>query len=329
MAIMRRTCLLPAALAGLLLASCTSDAAWEATDDLQTKETYTATGSTPSVSRAAGFGDAVPEDVAGPADAAIGDAPPVQAIQVAPDMIIRTGSARVRVDTLERAVAAVRVLAAEVGGYVANAEIQSGRAENRHAALQLRVPAVSFDRLTEGLAPLGRVESVNVSTQDVGEEYTDVAARLENARRLEERLQRILDARTGNLAEVLAVERELARIRGEAERLEGRLRYLRSRVAVSTFTLHLFEPGPLVGDRPGANPIVSAVQRSVRNFVAVIVFLIEAAGVVIPVGLLMVGGWWILRRLRPRRPHGEPTPFGPVPRREPAAAAADETERAE
>jgi hypothetical protein len=327
---MRRFPLLSAALAVFLLAGCNRDSATEVSQEMAQMDVYDSAPTSVAMPTARGLGREeakgegyVSQEEAGAADAS------AASLNVAPDMIIRTGSARVRVDSLERAVAAVRALAVEVGGFVANAEILSGHAENRRASLQIRIPAPAFDRLVGGLAPVGRVESVNVTAQDVGEEYTDVTARLENARRLEERLQGILQARTGTLADVLAVERELARIRGEAERLEGRLRYLRARTSVSEFTVHLFEPGPLVGDRPGANPLVLAVQRSVRNFVGVIVFLIEAAGVAIPVGLLVLGGWWILRRFRPARSRGEPTPFGPVVRREPAGRSADDSDAAD
>src|SRR5205823_10851551 len=76
--------------------------------------------------------------------------------------------------------------------------------------------------------PIGKLESVNVSAEDVGEEYVDVAARMANARRLESRLIDLLAARTGKLKDVLDVEQELARVREEIERYEGRLRYLKA-----------------------------------------------------------------------------------------------------
>jgi hypothetical protein len=227
-----------------------------------------------------------------------------------PEMLIRTGTAQIRVDSLEVAMAAARRLAQEAGGVVANADIQSGDRQVRQATLQVRVPAANFDRLVSGLSPLGRVESVNVNAQDVGEEFTDAAARLENARRLEERLLELLRTRTGNLADVLAAERELARVREQSERLEGRMRYLRSKVAVSTFVIRLYEPGPLVGGRPGANPIAEALRQAWRNFVGVVAFLIASLGVVLPLGLLALVLVWILRRVWPWFPRRAPAPRG-------------------
>ncbi|HWA15194.1 MAG TPA: DUF4349 domain-containing protein, partial [Gemmatimonadales bacterium] len=103
-------------------------------------------------------------------------------------MIIRTGNASIEIDSLETAIAAARALATRVGGYVANTAIQSGRYQYRSAIIDLKLPADRFDTALEGLAPLGKVEGVNVSTEDVSEEFTDLTARASNAHRLEARL---------------------------------------------------------------------------------------------------------------------------------------------
>src|SRR5439155_1557826 len=114
------------------------------------------------------------------------------------------------------------------------------------ASLEVKVPAERFDEALAGLAPIGKLESVNVNAEDVGEEFTDVTARVENARRLESRLIQLLATRTGKLKDVLDVEQELARVREEIDRYEGRLRYLRAHAALSTFTIYVHEPLPIV-----------------------------------------------------------------------------------
>ena len=53
------------------------------------------------------------------------------------------------------------------------------------------------------MSPIGKVEAVNVSAQDVGEEYVDLEAQVANRRRLEARLLELLDTRTGDLEDVL------------------------------------------------------------------------------------------------------------------------------
>jgi hypothetical protein len=213
-------------------------------------------------------------------------------------MLIRTGDASVEVDSLEPAVAALRALAARVGGFVANTAFSGGRDQVREATLQLRIPAARFDEAHGALAALGRVEWSNVMAQDVGEEYVDLTARAANARRLEDRLVELLARRTGKLDDVLAVERELARVREEIERHEGRLRFLRTRVATSTLSVRLHEPAPVIGGRGTGGVIGEAFRQAWRNFVAAVAALIAASGVLVPVAVLAAAAWVVLRRRR-------------------------------
>ncbi|MBV9773094.1 MAG: DUF4349 domain-containing protein [Gemmatimonadetes bacterium] len=226
-------------------------------------------------------------------------------------MIIRNGEATLRVDSLEPAIARVRQLAAASGGFVANTSMSTGENEARKASLEIKVPAARFDALVGGLRPLGKVESVNVTAEDAGEEFVDVSARVANARRLEARLVELLATRTGKLEDVLAVERELARVREEIDRYEGRIRYLRSRVAMSTLTVNLHEPVPVVGaDQPGTNPIVEAFRDAWRNFVGFVAGFIAALGFLVPLGVVLWILWRLFRMMRRSSPGGGPTRLG-------------------
>jgi hypothetical protein len=230
---------------------------------------------------------------AAPASAQIGET-------IAPNMIVRTGQASVEVTSLDTAVARVRGVASALGGYIANVNLQSGSQQIRSATLEIKVPSARFDQAVTGLSAIGKVESVNVNAEDVGEEFTDITARVNNARRLEERLITLLANRTGKLQEVLSVERELARVREEIERYEGRLRYLRSRAAISTLSVMVHEPSPLLGPPPGRNVIVEALKDAWRHFVGFVAGLIESLGVLIPLALILGAIWMGLRRWQPR-----------------------------
>ena len=217
----------------------------------------------------------------------------------APSMIIRSGHATVEVDSLEPAVAAVQALALRVGGYVANISMHTGRAQLRQATLEVKVPAARFDDALEGLEPVGKLEALEVAAQDVGEEFADLTARMSNARRLEERLLSLLATRTGRLEDILAAERELARVREEIERYEGRLRYLQARVTLSTLQVTVHEPAPILG-RNARNPIVDAFRGAWRNFVAFLAGLIELMGILIPLAAIGLGIALAWRRWGPR-----------------------------
>jgi Domain of unknown function (DUF4349) len=233
-------------------------------------------------------------------EAAPGDElPHLSRFDAAPDMVIRSGQASVEVDSLERAVAAVRALAERVGGYVANTTMQTGRNRLRTASLEVKIPAERFDEGLAALSPIGRLESVNVSAEDVGEEFVDVRARMENARRLEARLIDLIATRTGKLADVLEVEQQLARVREEIERYDGRLRYLRAHAALSTLTVSVHEPLPVVGEA-GSSVLGEAFKQAWRNFVGLIAWLVRSLGILVPVAAAALAAWGVVRR-RQRR----------------------------
>jgi hypothetical protein len=243
--------------------------------------------------------DASPPQVAqaAPTNATSGD--PVQSFTAGTTtttMIIRTGQAFIEVEKVDPAVLKIRQLAAQVGGYITNSSVSGGHDQIRQATLELKIPSPKYNDAVESLSTIGKVETVTSDAQDVGEEFVDVTARVTNAKRLEERLISLLANRTGKLDEVLRVERELARVREEIERYEGRLRYLSTRVAMSTLTITVHEPAPILGNNPGENPIAAALRRAWRNFIGLLAGLIASLGVVIPLALIGVAGWYGYRR---------------------------------
>ena len=235
--------------------------------------------------------------------------PTAGADTAAPRMLIRTGDASVEVEALEPAIQRLRALTERLGGFVANTTYQGGRDRTREASLELRIPADRFEAMQTVLDSVGEVEWLNVAVQDVGEEYVDLSARTANARRLETRLVELLATRTGKLEDVLAVERELARVREEIERYEGRLRFLRTRVATSTLTVRVHEPAPVIGGTGGTGVIGEAFRQAWRNFISAIAALIAWSGVLIPLLAVAAAVWVVSRRLRrktgPAQPAGE------------------------
>src|SRR5687768_2824507 len=102
-----------------------------------------------------------------------------------PSMLIRTGNAQVEVDSLEIAMQQVRDLAQRLGGFIANTQLASGRDQIRSATMEMKVPAARWTDAVSGLKPIGKVEALNEFSEDVGEEYVDVTARVQNSKRLE------------------------------------------------------------------------------------------------------------------------------------------------
>lgn len=216
-------------------------------------------------------------------------------------MIIRNGYVSVEVDSIEIAIERVRRLTASLGGHLGNVSIQTGEHQVRSASLEMKIPAARFDSAMAGMPVLGKLEHSSATAQDVGEEFVDITARVANAKRLEERLVSLLATRTAKLSDVLAVERELARVREEIERHEGRIRFLGSRVATSTIVATVHEKLPIIAGPPGTNVFVAALKNMWRNFVKFIATGIELLGVLVPVGAIAWGAYAGWRRWRRRQ----------------------------
>ncbi len=220
-------------------------------------------------------------------------------------MLIRTGQVEIEVDSLDRAIRRVHALAAQMGGFLGGSVIEAGQDQRRTAKLELKVPAERYEGILSALEGIGKIRNATTTSQDVGKEYVDVEARMANAQRLEDRLINLLGRRTGKLQDVLAVEHELARVREEIERYEGRVRYLKSQVAISTLVVDLREPTPIIGD-PGSNVVVNAFKEAYRNGVSVIAASIQVAGGLLPLFLLALAVVVLVRRWlrRPRAARG-------------------------
>ena len=245
-----------------------------------------AAASRPAPALAAAAQSRIPEDAA---------TPPLP--EMPTNMIIRTATASVEVDSLQPAIVQVRLLATRLGGYVASSGIETGKNQLRQADIELKIPAARFDEALSGLTRIGKLESVNVDAEDVGEEFVDVTARMDNAKRLERRLIDLLATRTGKLKDVLDVEQSLARVREEIERYQGRIRYLAAHTAMSTLSVSVHEPPPVVGEA-GHSVMGEAFTQAWRNFVVLISLAVQSLGVVLPLGLIAAGAWFVMRRRR-------------------------------
>ena len=111
----------------------------------------------------------------------------------------------------------------------------------------------------------------------------------------------ILGTRTGKLSDVLAVERELARVREEIERQEGRMRYLRTRAAMSTLSVTVHEKPPVVAGTGSLGVLADAFRQAWRNFIAFIASTIAALGTLLPLAATVTAIVWLVWRARRAR----------------------------
>jgi hypothetical protein len=215
--------------------------------------------------------------------------------------LIRDGRIEVEVDDVEATVARVAEVAAARRALVAGSEIRKDAAGRHTGAVTLKVPAGSFDAVFADLRGLGRVRSESTSTEDVTKQYTDLGLRLEVKRHARERLEALLATHGSDLSDLLEVERELERVVGEIEQMEGEKRYYDQRIAVSTLTLMLFEPGSAVPGPGAFAPVRVALHDALFVLAQSVAALIYLATSALPWVLLAWILWMLVRRWRRRR----------------------------
>jgi hypothetical protein len=145
------------------------------------------------------------------------------------------------VDSLNSTELAISALIKEHDGLLAESDQSSVTATQRRGIWRVRVPVDQFNAFVSAVGRLGEVRQNHVGSQDVTEEYFDLEARIRNKREEEKRLIKHLADSTGKLDDILAVEKELSRVRGEVEQMEGRLRFLANRTELSTVTIEALE----------------------------------------------------------------------------------------
>lgn len=112
--------------------------------------------------------------------------------------------------------------------------------------LAVRVPAAQFNQTMEEIRATGtRVIQEKVTGQDVTEEFMDLDARIKNQKALEVQFLEIMK-RAGKVEDALSVQSELAEVRTEIEKLEGRRRFLENQSSLSTINVSLQSPTQIV-----------------------------------------------------------------------------------
>jgi len=181
-----------------------------------------------------------PHSVAEPTMASYIAAPAPSPPAAAP-LIARTAQIALTTNAFDQARRALDDILARHHGYFGDMNLTSPTDTGRTLTTNIRVPAPQLDATLAELRRLGHVDNESQSGEDVTAQSVDLDARLANARHTEERLTDLLRQRTGNLADVLAVEKELDNTRGEIERMEAEQKALATRVAYATVNLTVTE----------------------------------------------------------------------------------------
>lgn len=231
--------------------------------------------------------------------------------------VLRKAELTLEVAAPDRAELDVTAIAERAGGYVASSSREIRMDEGARAlarvTLTLRVPASELSGVLADVKHLGLGSaSETLGSDDVTDEYIDLEARLKNQRALEDEFRELLK-RASTVEDALKVQQQLASVRTEIDKLEGRRRFLDQESALSTITLTLSEARPLVAATPrGFGVSVRAAFSDSLDVGAALIFgAIRLVGVLLPLGILLglpfvLGVRWLRRahRARPARISG-------------------------
>jgi len=180
----------------------------------------------------------------------------------------------------------------------------------RNLDATLRVPADQLAPTMAEIKRLGHVEMESQGGEEITSPYIDLDAHLTNSRNMEQRLTDLLRQRTGRLADVLSVEVELGRVRGEIERMEAEKKSLLNRVDFATLNATVREDsqaliplGPFSAFPRFRNAALEGYRSTVESVVTMIAFLLSYG----PVILLWAAILFFPARLIYRRVRRNPT----------------------
>jgi hypothetical protein len=150
--------------------------------------------------------------------------------------VIRTGRIELTVASYDESRARLDAMVESAGGYIDSTQVDRHGAVSS-AVIVIRVPADAFNTMLPGLRQLGDITNETTNAADITAQFVDTEAQLASAQQLEKRLLELATAKNGTLDQVLTVERELARVRGEIEGYEGHLKQWSDQVSLSTLTI--------------------------------------------------------------------------------------------
>jgi len=203
-------------------------------------------------------------------------------------MIARTVSLSLFVKDFDSSRASLDTILAHHNGYSANLTVNTPQDAARSLQASLRIPAPQLVAALAELKSLGRVELENQTGAEVTQQHADLVARLKNSRETEQRLQAILTQRTGKISDVLSVEQEIARVRGEIEQMEAEQKNLEHRVDFATIDLKLSEEYKAKLDSPAPaistlihNAAVNGYRNVADTLLCIVLFLAEFGPVLV------------------------------------------------
>jgi hypothetical protein len=220
-------------------------------------------------------------------------------------LIASSGEVEVLVKNLNDARLAVEAVISRHHGYLAQLHVD-GDSAGRSLVTTVRVPAQEFAAVLQELKSVGQVERESQTAEEVSQPYMDLSARLHNAQETETRLQDVLQHRAGKMSDILEVEEQISRVRGEIEAMQAELRGLNRRITFSSIALTVREQ--YAAQFTGAasslgnqlrNASVNGLREAWLSLLGIVLFLMTyGPGLLLWMGILFFPARFLFRKWR-------------------------------
>ncbi len=234
-----------------------------------------------SASRPGHYAEQYDEELSGEYMRAPEGVPAPQERSLPEQKVIKTSLMSLEVEDFQTAADEIGLIASRYGGHVADFSAQNIK-DRTIGTITVRVPEDTFEEVIKEIEKVGDLKGENITLEDVTEQYIDLTARLENLKHQEQRYLEILDMAV-TVEDVLKVETQLERIRGDIESMQGRLIYLDNRVSLSTIQIQLSEP-EIIAHESG---IKKAFNDAIDGFLSAVRGIIIFMGYFIPVAVFL------------------------------------------
>jgi len=208
-------------------------------------------------------------------------------------VFVWTAFITLKVENFDVAYDAIHKLAVKHGGYLTDSTVNFAN-DRKTGFIKIRVPTDQFYTVIDEIEKLGKLVEMDVNGKEVTEEYVDLKARLNASKATEKRFIELLE-KAHTVEDVLKIEKELERKRGEIESLEGKLRVMEEKIEMAAITVNLEEEGYL--------PLIPQIDwrktfaDSIFGLFLVVQSLIILAGYLLPLALIGVLIWTVRKKV--------------------------------
>jgi sorbitol-specific phosphotransferase system component IIBC len=199
----------------------------------------------------------------------------------------------IRVSNVSESLDELKAAISEYDGTIAN-EALTQYDGDQQATLTARIPQANLSAFLEDIDAVGQVENRSINSTDVTMQVVDVQARLDALEASITRL-RALQAQADTVADLVAIEAELANRQAERDSLASQLEYLSDQVAMSTVSFTLLpevsvgvaEPDFIRGLSNGWNALLGLGAGLITAIGFAVPFLIVAAVIGAVIGVIL------------------------------------------